>query len=417
MKMILKPEQIEARKQRGLQIAKTTRIIQDKDGWKVPSQSGRGVYVVASNGHKTSCTCPDCMTRDVKCKHIWAVEFIVTKVVDDKNNVSIKAVKKTYSQDWQAYDKAQINQKSMFMELLRDITSTIPQPEYNFGRPTLPVSDMVYSSVMKIFTTFSLRRFMGDMEIAHEKGYITKTPSYASIGHYLQKEDLTQTLIDMVKLTSLPLRSVESDFAIDSTGFGTSTFQRWFSFKHGKEIRSKKWVKCHFVTGVKTNIITSVKITSEFDNDSPQLPDLVNTTAENFDMNEISADKAYLGRDNLEAIENVGATPYIPFKSNNKASGKGAVWKKMYYYFMLKNEEFYDHYHKRSNIETTNHMIKSKFGNSVKSKTWSAQVNEVLCKIICHNICVVIHEMFELGIKPNFNFCVESQESVYKVGQ
>jgi hypothetical protein len=30
------------------------------------------------------------------------------------------------------------------------------------------------------------------------------------------------------------------------------------------------------------------------------------------------------------------------------------------------------------------------------------QVNEVLCKIICHNICVVIQEMHELGIDPNF---------------
>ena len=31
-----------------------------------------------------------------------------------------------------------------------------------------------------------------------------------------------------------------------------------------------------------------------------------------------------------------------------------------------------------------------------------AQVNEVLLKVLCHNICVVIHEMFELGIEPNF---------------
>jgi hypothetical protein len=30
---------------------------------------------------------------------------------------------------------------------------------------------------------------------------------------------------------------------------------------------------------------------------------------------------------------------------------------------------------------------------------------------------VVIQEVFELGIKPNFNFCVESQKSVYKVGE
>ena len=415
--MILKPEQIEARKERGLQIAKTSRIVHNTEGWKVPSQSGKGYYLVASNGHETTCNCPDCQTRDVKCKHIWAVEFIVTHEVDVEGNVMVKTTKKTYKQDWQAYDKAQINQKSLFMELLRDITSKIQQPEYKFGRPTLPMSDMVYSSIMKIFTTFSLRRFMSDMEIANEKGYITKTPSYASIGHFLQKEELTPLLIDMVKLTSLSLVSVESDFAIDSTGFGTTNFQRWYSFKHGKEIRSKKWLKCHLMTGVKTNIVTSVKVTSEFENDSPQLIELVNTTAEHFDMNEVSGDKAYLSKKNLNAIDELGATPYIPFKDNNKARGNGSVWKKMYYYFMLNNEEFYDHYHKRSNVESTMHMIKSKFGDSVRSKTWAAQVNEVLCKVICHNICVVIHEMFELGIKPNFNFCVESQDSVYKVGR
>ena len=226
--MILKPEQIEARKERGLQIAKTSRIEHNKEGWKVPSQYGSGSYLVTSNGHETTCTCPDCQTRDVKCKHIWAVEFIVTKEVDINGNVTVTATKKTYSQDWPAYDKAQINQKPMFMELLRDITVQIPQPEYTFGRPTLPMSDMVYSSVMKIFTTFSLRRFMGDIEIAHEKGYITKKPSYASIGHFLQKEDLTPLLINMVQLTSMPLVSVESDFVqvISKDGFHSNTVKK-----------------------------------------------------------------------------------------------------------------------------------------------------------------------------------------------
>ena len=48
------------------------------------------------------------------------------------------------------------------------------------------------------------------------------------------------------------------------------------------------------------------------------------------------------------------------------------------------------------------HMIKSKFGDAVRSKTETAQVKEVLLKVLCHNICVVIQEMFELGIEPNF---------------
>ena len=70
--------------------------------------------------------------------------------------------------------------------------------------------------------------------------------------------------------------------------------------------------------------------------------------------------------------------------------------------FEFKNEEFLEHCHKRSNAETTFHMIKSKFGDAVRSKTEVAQINEALLKVLCHNICVVIQEMFELGIEPNF---------------
>ena len=43
-------------------------------------------------------------------------------------------------------------------------------------------------------------------------------------------------------------------------------------------------------------------------------------------------------------------------------------------------------YHKRSNAETTFHMIKSKFGEKLSSKTHTAQVNEALCKVLYHNI-------------------------------
>ena len=36
------------------------------------------------------------------------------------------------------------------------------------------------------------------------------------------------------------------------------------------------------------------------------------------------------------------------------------------------------------------------------SKKEVAQINEVLCKVLCHNIYVVIQSMYELGIEPVF---------------
>jgi transposase len=57
---------------------------------------------------------------------------------------------------------------------------------------------------------------------------------------------------------------------------------------------------------------------------------------------------------------------------------------------------------KRSNVESTFSMIKAKFRDHVRSKTDVAMVNEVLCKIICHNICCLIQESHELGISAVF---------------
>jgi hypothetical protein len=51
----------------------------------------------------------------------------------------------------------------------------------------------------------------------------------------------------------------------------------------------------------------------------------------------------------------------------------------------------------RRNVETIVHMIKSKFGDSIKVNL-NCTLNEVLCKVVGHNICVVIQEMFEFGI-------------------
>lgn len=47
-------------------------------------------------------------------------------------------------------------------------------------------------------------------------------------------------------------------------------------------------------------------------------------------------------------------------------------------------------------------MIKAKFGDGLRSKTQTAQVNEALCKVLCHNICCLIQSVFELGIEPTF---------------
>jgi len=395
------------REQRGKLIFERGRISKKNNYWMVGSQTSFKAYKVSFNGHEPTCNCPDCTLRKGKCKHIYAVEFYIKRQIDEEGKITeTKGVKVTYSQKWSAYNKSQTSEKLVFMKLLKDLCENIEQPEYKFGRPTLPFADMLFGSVMKVYTGFSLRRFMSDMKIAKEMNLIDKVPCYSSLSNFMNREEIKIILEQLITLSSLPLKEIENDFAIDSSGFSTSRYARWFDYKWGKERKYKVWLKAHINSGVKTNIITSVKITEGHDNDSPQLAELVRKTAENFTIKEQSGDKAYNSRANLKVIQEVGGVPFIPFKKS--VSGKRVknhtlgIWGKMYHYFIYKHEEFLEHYHKRSNSETVFHMIKSKFSGAIRSKKKTAQFNEMLIKCLCHNVCVVIQEVNELGVKAEF---------------
>ena len=394
-----------SREERGKLLAKSTRIVKTPFGWRVTSQTNKSRdYMVRFIHDSPKCSCPDCELRHKKCKHIYAVEFYIKQEIDQEGKITqTKGVKISYSQDWKAYDNSQTNEKLVFLKLLRELCDFTEQPTYKFGRPTLPISDMIFASALKVYSTFSLRRFMSDVKIAKEMNLIDSVPCYASVGHFIQKEEITEILKNLISISASPLREVETDFAVDSSGFSTSRFARYYDYKYGKEKTHRVWLKAHLISGVKTNIITGCEITEGEVNDSPSLPRLVEETAKTFRVGEVSGDKAYSSKQNLQAIEDVGAVPYIPFKSNvrGKRAGYG-IWKKMYHYFIYKHDEFLEHYHKRSNAETVFHSLKTKFRDNLRSKDKTAQVNELLLKILCYNITVVISEISTLGLKGEF---------------
>ncbi|HEU4933749.1 MAG TPA: transposase [Pyrinomonadaceae bacterium] len=137
--------------------------------------------------------------------------------------------------------------------------------------------------------------------------------------------------------------------------------------------------------------------------ESPFYKGLLEQTAKaGFTLNEVSADKGYISQKNLQATVDMGAGPFIPFRSNVQPDRETDLWSRMFFYHNFRRAEFLNHYHKRSNVETTFSMIKSKFGERLRSKTATAQVNEALCKVLCHNLCVVIQSMYELNITPEF---------------
>ena len=330
----------------------------------------------------------------------------------DSEGVAIPLHRPTFKQEWAAYNRAQRNEKSEFQALLYELCQTIEDVPQATGRPRVPLPEIIFCAAVKVYSTVSGRRSTWELQQAAQRGYISKAIHYNTLSKYLEREDLAAHLKHLITLSALPLNAVEVDFAADSSGFSTIGLQRWNETKWGAlrtqsgiaespQGKIKGWVKLHIMCGVKTNIVAAVQVTQAYGSDSKSFPSLVEDTSKNFVMNSVAADKAYSSYRNLQLVISKAAMPYVPFRDTNPPPANSpSVWRRMYHLYEYNRAEFMSHYHKRSNVETTFSMIKAKFGERLRSKTYPAQVNEVLCKVLCHNICCLIQSMYELGIDP-----------------
>ena len=208
------------------------------------------------------CNCKDYEDRGEPCKHVYAVQYVIQREQNQDGSESSRSLtlmrqttkpRKTYKQDWPAYNTAQTTEKNHFQSLLADLCKGIEEPEQINGRPRASLRDMLFSAIFKVYSTVSGRRFQCDLNEAQQKGHIEKTPHYNTVFKYLEMPELTEILSKLVTESSLPLRSVESDFAVDSTGFMSSRFIRWFDHKYRAQKQKHDWVKIHLMCGVKTN--------------------------------------------------------------------------------------------------------------------------------------------------------------------
>jgi uncharacterized Zn finger protein len=135
---------LEARQQRGLELAATVKIVRKRNEWIVPSQFGKGRYKVrAISKRKFRCNCPDHETNGGKCKHIFAVQYIQQLDLFDPDvaksiRQAIKrTARKTYQQHWRAYNDAQTHEKDKFLELLHDLCTGVTEKSRTHTDPIL----------------------------------------------------------------------------------------------------------------------------------------------------------------------------------------------------------------------------------------------------------------------------------------
>lgn len=304
---------------------------------------------------------------------------------------------------------AQTKEKLYFKKIASMLAKAVKDNrETGKGRNGYDVENQIFSMLLHTYEGKSGRRTVSELEEAKEQGYIDEVPHFNTLFNFYKEPEFVSLLQDLISLTAKPLEDIERHFAFDATGFSTNQYEEWHEARFHEPSEQKKFKKAHVGSGTQTNIITAVEVTHGTRHDSPEFPKLLEQTGEHFEIQEVSADKAYSSRDNLEEIKDQGAFPFIPFRENTSGKAGGSYfWKNMYRYFQRNRDTFMNHYHLRSNSETVFAMIKQKLGTKLSHENDVSQTNEILMKCLAHNIIVLIHEMHEIGFKPDIDSCAE----------
>jgi hypothetical protein len=100
-------------------------------------------------------------------------------------------------------------------------------------------------------------------------------------------------------------------------------------------------------------------------------------------------------------VAKLGIEPHIAIKSNSDGKRRsGAIWRRKYFEFQAKREDFDAKYHDRSNVKAACSAIKRKLGEELYSHRPIARFNELLAKLLAYNITILIEQIFENGIDP-----------------
>jgi transposase len=302
--------------------------------------------------------------------------------------------------NWSAYNNSQMREKIMFLDLLGDICKLLDDDA---------LAHKIFCIGVKTYANTSSRRVISELELCKRKGWIQYTPHFNSILNYLNDLKVKRALKYLLELSALPLAQLEKQFCIDSTGFSERKYiERWSVIRQDFS-RHQSYKKAHCIYGAYSNAVVSCIVTEGSAADSPKFIELLDNAARNFKVQEVSADMGYLSRENMMHAESLDITPFILFKKNSTGNSRGAmIWNKMYKYFKNNPEEFMKHYHQRSNCESGFFMIKQRFGDYVYTKNELSQTNEILAKILCHNLIILIQEIFLSKLEFDFSACAKT---------
>lgn len=295
-----------------------------------------------------------------------------------------------------------------FLVLLRALLRTVDEPPRRTQHKRLPLQDMLFILITKVFFKFSSEDHRLFLELLHPDLQLPGLiPHRNSITNYMRLEWLRQILEALVCASSKPLIPYSGVlYAIDGTPMLTPGYYLSKDRKTGKLFERREWIRLHMICDVLTGIVTSARADSKHVAEQRYFQVLLDETINlGFHVEAISADKNYCTKANVRwAREERHVETYITVKSNAVRSKKNSnpTWDENYERAKSDDPEVKLKFHRRNVIESVNAFIKGKYTEELFSKSATGMYNEALCKVICRNLIVLFRCSRMMGFTPEF---------------
>ena len=408
----------------------------DADTWEVdrPDKPNRPARVMRE-GDLVRCSV-DKNNQDQPCRHILAV--MIEEGMVDRPDSSASVYKKTrrdrnHALEAEAWRLVPVKVPEYLARPLDEALPVLaPEAPPGRGRPRVPLSALVYQSVMRAAERRNLRATRGAMDTPTHRdhnphGGIPRS----TISDFLARPATGVILEKLLAVSTWPARSFETLVHPDGTGLTEQRFGAYYDERYdgrkkerkeaeeearaiakergetyqAPEARKHHWTYAEILWTYRYTMIAALHTQQGPFAEAPWLVPLLERARLMLEIKELGGDKAYVAYYIFDYAGRHGIEPQIKLKRNTnptQSNAKKKVFKRTYERSLIDGRGYAARANRRNNAETGNHAFKMVLGDQIYSKDAVAQRHEVLCMAIAYNLIRLIYLALDQGIEPGF---------------
>jgi len=268
-----------------------------------------------------------------------------------------------------------------FIDLGLGLAKSIPRYFSKYSNKIFCNHQHIVLLVLRQKLKMSYRDFAEFLKISNLKLYIglNRIPHYTTLQKFAKK--LKSTILANLGLDCIKLYGPKRNLrlGVDGTGFSLENASKYYSIRACKPTRISTFMQLSIAADLDKQLIAASFIEKRRTIVSSGLIKLVKPATKLNKISYVAADKGYDSNANHEfIIKDLNSRSLIPLRRDSKNPRK---WRRK------ANEQFNEReYHQRSKVETIFSVIKRKYGSILKSRNYSMQKKELLCKLLVYNL-------------------------------